>query len=609
MARRNGRGEHIDVARFEAMLQSFQTFRYIVAMFEPGRKTPRSFEIPSIEPAKDGWVGFCTITGQQWRDFCALIGAPEMAEDRGLDLADARMVRREEVWAKIRAYTLEHPVDEVCELASLMRIPVGPIGDGRTVLTNDHFTARGVYIDNPAGFKQPRPPYQLEKCPPRPPAAAPRLGEHTEAVLAEAASAPAAPVAIASTGARRLPLEGVKIADFTAFWAGPVMASMLNALGADVIKVESVQRLDGMRWASGLQRSYLPYEWGSVAHAVNAGKREVTLDLGNPEGLALAKRLIEWSDLVLENFSPRVMEHFGLGWPEVRAINPKAIMCRMPAFGLDGPWRDRVGFAMTIEQVTGLAWVTGHPDGPPMVPRGIVDPMGGMHAAFAVLLALEHRDRTGEGQLVEVPLVEAGLIAAAEQVVEYSANGVLLERQGNRSRDAAPQGVYEAVQPDTWVALSVESDAQWLALRAHLGEPEWATDAALDTHDGRLAHHDAIDRELREWFRARPRDLAAEQLIAVGVPAAPVINSVDAGFNPHHDVKRFFQWMQHPVAGWVPYPSFPFTVGGEYLQFGAPAPTLGQHNDEVLGTVLGLGEDEIAGLRERNVIGEKPVFG
>ncbi|HEV8296794.1 MAG TPA: CoA transferase, partial [Acidimicrobiales bacterium] len=543
MARRNGRGEHVDVSRFEAMLQSFQTFRYIVSMFDPGRKTPRSFEIPSIEPAKDGWVGFCTITNQQWRDFCALIGAPDMAEDRGLDLADARMARRDEVWAKIRHYTLDHTIEEICELASLMRIPVGPIGDGQTVLANQHFTERGVYVANPAGFRQPRAPYLMERCTPRPLGLAPRLGEHTDAVLAEAASAPVAPVATASRGARRLPLEGIKVADFTAFWAGPVMANMLNALGADVVKVESIQRLDGMRWASGLVKPHLPYEWGSVAHAVNTGKRDVTLDLGNPEGLALAKRLVGWADLVLENFSPRVMEHFGLGWDDVRAINPKAIMCRMPAFGLDGPWRDRVGFAMTIEQVTGLAWVTGHPDGPPMVPRGICDPIGGMHAAFAVLLALEHRDRTGEAQLVEVPLVEVGLNAAAEQVVEWSANGVLLQRQGNRSRNAAPQGLYESAETDRWIALSVETDEQWRRLRAALGEPAWVQSSELDSHEGRLARHDAIDAELRAWFRTRPRDLAAEQLIAAGVPAAPVVNAVETGWNPHHDVKRFFQWM------------------------------------------------------------------
>lgn len=614
-ARANGVGTHIEVSRYESMLQSFQTFRYIVAMFDPGRPTPRSIEIPSIEPAKDGWVGFCTITGQQWHDFCALIGAPEMAEDHDLDLADGRMRRREEVWAKIRAYTLEHTVDEICELASLMRIPVAPIGDGSTVLDNEHFSARGVYIENPGGFRQPRPPYLLQSNPARALEPAPRLGEDTAEVLAEidagtreATGAPPA-AAEAAGGKRKLPLEGVKVADFTAFWAGPVMSNVLRALGADVVKVESIQRLDGMRWASGLVKQDRPYEWGSVFHAVNAGKREVTLDLANPEGLAFAKRLVEWSDLVLENFSVRVMEQFGLGWPEVHALNPRAVMCRMPAFGLDGPWRDRVGFAMTIEQVTGLAWVTGHQSGPPLVPRGVCDPLAGMHAAFAVMLALEHRDRSGEGQLVEVPLVEIGLNAAAEQVIEWTANGVLLERQGNRSRHAAPQGVYESAERDRWVSVSVENDDQWRGLVAALGDPVWANDPALASHEGRLEQHDLIDAHLRTWMQTQPQELAAEQLLARSVPAAPVINARDSGLNPHHDVKPFFQWKEHPVTGWTPYPSFPATFDGEYLPIPEPAPTLGKHNDEVLREVLGLSDEDIAGLRERQIIGEKPVFG
>jgi crotonobetainyl-CoA:carnitine CoA-transferase CaiB-like acyl-CoA transferase len=617
-ARRTGVGVHVDVSRYEAMLGSFQTFRFILALFDPGRDTPRAIEIPSIEPAKDGWVGYCTITGQQWLDFCSMIGAPELAEDPELRHADGRMDRREEVWGKIRRFTADRTVDELVDLASAMRIPVGPIGDGRTVLTNEHFAARGVYVENPAGFLQPRVPYRLQDGEPRPFTRAPRLGEHTDEVLREtresgtpaAASAPATPAATppaSPAASRELPLAGVRVVDFTAFWAGPVATSLLGALGAEVIKVESIQRLDGMRWAGGPAGSQPLWEWSSVFHGVNPGKRDVTLDLSHPDGLALAKRLVERGDVVVENFSPRVMEQFGLGWDDVRALNPRAIMCRMPAFGLDGPWRDRVGFAMTIEQVTGLAWVTGHPSGPPLVPRGVCDPLGGMHAAFAVLLALEQRERTGLGQLVEVPLVESGLNAAAEQVVEWTGNGQLLERQGNRSRWAAPQGVYETAEHNRWVALSVETDEQWEAMRRVLGDPEWAAAVELATHEGRLAAHDAIDEHLRAWFATQPRDLAAETLIRAGVTAAPAVNGRETGWSPHHDVKPFFQWFEHPITGWTPYPSFPFTVDGSYLAYDGPAPVLGQHNDEVLRDVLGLDDDAIADLRERKIVGERPA--
>jgi crotonobetainyl-CoA:carnitine CoA-transferase CaiB-like acyl-CoA transferase len=620
-ARRTGVGVHVDVSRYEAMLGSFQTFRFILALFDPGRDTPRAIEIPSIEPAKDGWVGYCTITGQQWLDFCSMIGAPELADDAELRHADGRMDRREEVWRKIHAFTADRTVDELVDLASAMRIPVGPIGDGRTVLSNEHFAARGVYVENPAGFLQPRVPYRLGASEPRPFAPAPRLGEHTDEVLAQhdhaeatiatpppsaAAAASAAGPAPASASSPR-PLAGVRVVDFTAFWAGPIATSLFGALGAEVVKIESIQRLDGMRWAGGPAGAQPLWEWSSVFHGVNPGKRDVTLDLAHPDGLDLAKRLVEWGDVVVENFSPRVMEQFGLGWDVVHALNPRAVMCRMPAFGLDGPWRDRVGFAMTIEQITGLAWVTGHPSGPPLVPRGVCDPMGGMHAAFAVLLALEQRDETGVGQLVEVPLVECGLNAAAEQVVEWTGNGVLLERQGNRSRAAAPQGVYESCERDRWVALSVENDEQWQALRAVLGEPAWAAADELTTHAGRLAAHDAIDVELRAWFASRPRDLAAETLVRAGVPAAPLVNGRETGWSPHHDVKPFFQWIEHPITGWTPYPSFPFTVDGAYPPYRSHTPVLGQHNDEVLRQILGLDDAAIDDLRQRKVIGERPA--
>ncbi len=607
-SRAAGQGVHADVSHYESMMLSFQTFRQVFAAFDPGRLVGRSFEIPSIEPAKDGWVGFCTITSQQYSDFCSLVGAPELAAPEMM-FAEARMAARDAIWAKIHAYTRQNSVADVVELASAMRIPVSPVGNGATVLEVDHFAERGVFVDSPHGFKQPRVPYTLSEIPPRPFERAPRLDEHREALLgAKRHPLPRGRRDARARGRRRrLPLEGVKVADFSAFWAGPVATSVLGALGADVVKIESIQRPDGMRFAGGIRRPEV-WEFSAVTHSVIVGKRDVTLDLTQPEGLALAKRLVGWADLVVENFAPRVMENFGLGWEEIHVLNPRAVMCRMPAFGLSGPWRERTGFAMTIEQASGMAWITGHASDPPMVPRGICDPLGGMHAAFAMMLALEHAERTGRGQLVEVPLIEPALNAAAEQVIEWSAHGVLLERQGNRSPHGAPQGIYRALEDDQWVALSIETDAQWQRLRAALGDPEWAREARYATAAGRHAGHDAIDDHLRAHFLAQPRDLAAETLIAAGVPAAPVRNAALVALTPHHQVRPFHQWMQHPVAGWTPYLSFPFTWNGDFLRFARPAPTLGQHNHEVLSGILGLDEAEIERLAEKKVIGTRPAW-
>ena len=597
-------GEHVDVSAYEAMTTSFVVYAHMYATYaSEARAGARSIEIPSVEPAKDGWVGFCTITGQQFKDFCVVIDDPDMADDPALSLADGRMDHRDDVWRRIARYTKAHTVDEIVEKAILLRVPVAPIGDGSRVAQIDHFAERGVYVENPGGFTQPRVPYLLSCRSPRPVAPAPPLGEADEELLG---------VGEAATGLvpspRRsepsLPLAGLRVCDLATFWAGPVASCLLSALGADVIKVESIQRPDGMRFASGLQRDDL-WEWSPVTHGANTGKRSVTLDLSSDDGLAQVKRLVEMSDIVIENYSPRVVENFGLDWDEVHRLNPDAIMVRMPAFGLTGPWRDRTGFAMTIEQASGLAFVCGDPDGPPLVPRGICDQLGGMHAVFATLLALEHRAQTGEGQLVEVPLIEAGLNAAAEQVIEWTAYGHLLQRQGNRSPYAAPQGIYPAVGQDRWVVISVDDDDQWPALAALIGHDDWAGWASRAE---RHAHHDEIDAAIGQWLVDRDRDDAVAELLDAGVPAASVINGRESLDNPQLVARSHHQWMDHSVVGRVPYPSFPARFNGKYHRLGRPAPTLGEHNDEILREVLGLDDAEIARLAEAQVIGTRPAF-
>ena len=604
--RDDAQGEHVDVSAYEAMTTSFVVYAHLYAAYASDARTgaTRSIEIPSVEPAKDGWVGFCTITGQQFKDFCVVIDDPDMADDPALASGDGRMDHRKDVWERIARYTQAHTVDEIVDKATLLRVPVAPIGDGSRVAQIDHFAERGVYVENPSGFTQPRVPYQLTARPASPVPPAPALGEADEEFLgARAGSAPGQSLGPPRTEPS-LPLAGLKVCDLATFWAGPVASCLFSALGADVIKVESIQRPDGMRFASGLQRDEL-WEWSPVTHGANTGKRSVTLDLSSDDGLAQVKRLVEMSDIVIENYSPRVVENFGLDWDEVHRLNPDAIMVRMPAFGLDGPWRDRTGFAMTIEQASGLAFLTGDPDGRPLVPRGMCDQLGGMHAVFATLLALEHRVQTGEGLLVEVPLIEAGLNAAAEQVIEWTAYGQLLQRQGNRSPYAAPQGIYAATGEDQWVVVSVDDNAQWSPLAALIGRQNWAE---WTSRDERHAHHDEIDAAIGGWVAERDRDAAVAELLAAGVPAAPVITGRESIDNPQLTARGHQQWMDHVVVGAVPYPSFPARFNGQYHRLGRPAPTLGEHNEEILRDVLGLDDAQIARLAEAQVIGTRPAL-
>jgi crotonobetainyl-CoA:carnitine CoA-transferase CaiB-like acyl-CoA transferase len=355
------------------------------------------------------------------------------------------------------------------------------------------------------------------------------------------------------------------------------------------------------------------WEWAPLFHGANPGKRDLTLDLDSSRGRELLLQLIERADVVAENFSVRVMEHFGLDRERLHARNPRLVLLRMPAWGLDGPWRDRVGFAPNVEQVSGLAWMTGYPD-MPLVPRGLCDPLGGLHACFGLLVALEQRRRTGRGALVEAPLVEPALNVAAEPVIEWSAYGQLLARSGNRGPYAAPQGVYRCAPPAgerdcEWLAIAVASDAQWQGLRRALGDPPALRDAALATAAGRRAAHDAIDAALSAWCGPRACADAEVALLAQGVPASQLVNAHFLVPNPQLEARAFFQTLEHPITGTRRYPGLPmrFSAWGPALHRAA-SPTLGQHNAEVLRQELGLSDAEIQALRDAKVIGERPAF-
>jgi crotonobetainyl-CoA:carnitine CoA-transferase CaiB-like acyl-CoA transferase len=264
-----------------------------------------------------------------------------------------------------------------------------------------------------------------------------------------------------------------------------------------------------------------------------------------------------------------------------------------------------------MEQLSGMAWVTGHTDDQPRIPRGPCDPIAGMHGAFAFLVALMERAASGRGHHVESTMVESALNVAAEQVAEWSAYGHLMEREGNRSLLAAPQGLYPCAggQPgaERWLALSIATDAQWEALRAALGDPAWAREPALSTLAGRREAHDTIDEHLRAFSRERDREALAAELRSQGVPASEVADPCRLlERNPQLAARDYFETPEHPVVGRMPLPSLPFRYASVERWLRAPAPRLGEHNERVLCGILGLPRARLAELEEASVIGTRP---
>jgi len=606
-AHRSGQGEDVDIAILDCMAVTMVTYPSVFASFTswpPLSGTGRSVQIPSIEPSRDGHVVFTTNSAQQFGDFLVLIERPDLLEDPELAQVAKRFARRDEFLAAVRAHTRARTSEELLEEASAFRIPAAPVLDAPAVLAFEHFAQRQVFVPSPSGrFTQPRVPYRLAGLAPRPFTPAPEAGADDGAV-----AWPAPPArGDGPDGEWRLPLTGTRVVDLTAWWAGPSATNVLAALGADVIKVESVTRPDQMRLSSTRRPpDEAWWEWGPIFHAANLSKRGVTLDLGSQEGIDLLRRLVDTADVLIENFTPRVMDQFGLDHESLRARNPRLVMVRMPAFGLDGPWRDRTGFAQTMEAVSGLAWRTGFEDDLPTLVLGACDPLAGAHAAFATLLALEARHGAGEGMHVESVMVESALNVAAEALVEHGAGGPVLGRQGNRGPDAAPQGVYPCAGTDAWVAVAVEDDAQWEALVRTLGSPPWASAGHLGTEAGRRSRHDEIDQHLALWTSGRRAQEVAAALSAAGVPAEVVIAARDVVHNPQIVSRGLFETEEHPRTGAHPVPTMPFHFGHVSHWLRAPSPTLGQHNDEVL-VEIGVGPDERAALRRRSVIGEQLV--
>jgi crotonobetainyl-CoA:carnitine CoA-transferase CaiB-like acyl-CoA transferase len=420
-----------------------------------------------------------------------------------------------------------------------------------------------------------------------------------------------APSAPAPRSSGRLPLDGVCVLDLGQVWAGPYAAMLLADQGADVIKIESPSRWDPNRCVvppgPGHEKDW--WNTGAYFQEYNRNKRSLALEIGHPRGREVLARLVRRADVVIENYRAGVLDRLGIGYGWLRAQRDDVILVSMAAFGQTGPDCDRPGYGPVMEELSGIASLTGWGDGRPQLAIGYAygDPVAATAAAAASIAALLHRRRTGRGQHVDLAQFDVLVAMIGGAFAEWSLTGSEPQQQGNRRPGCAPHGTYPCAGIDEWVAIAVENDEQWRGLRRAMGEPEWARDSELDTAPARFARVNDLDERIAAWTRSQAKALVFERCIAEGVPAAPVHRT-------NHELledaqlraRGFYERVVHPAGGewqmhgweWRP------ADAGRCVRW--PAPDFGADNDAILREV-GLSDDETAALAAEGVIGSTPI--
>jgi benzylsuccinate CoA-transferase BbsF subunit len=406
----------------------------------------------------------------------------------------------------------------------------------------------------------------------------------------------------------RLPLSGITIADFSWVLAGPRCTSWLGAMGARVIKIEGPRRPDQFRFIPIHAPGHDDHESSGAFHGLNFSKLGCTIDFTMPEGAALARRLIAVSDVVIENFAYGVMQKAGLTYDVVREIRPDIIMVSSSAMGQTGPDRAHVAYGNLLHTFSGLNSVTGH-HGRDAANLGgtFTDPLTGTTLVFILLAALWHRQRTGEGQFIDVSMTEATMMQLPESILDFTVNGRVDRPRGNDDGLAAPNNCYPCKGDDQWIAISVRDEDDWVAFRGALGEPAWTRDPRFASQLARFENRQELDAQVAAWTRERAAEDVADRLQRARVAAGPSENAAQLYNDPHLRSRGFFVEVDHPVVGNKPVTRLPWRLdpgpNGQYR----PTPLLGQDNDVVFREILGLSDAELDELRSKGVILSPPA--
>jgi crotonobetainyl-CoA:carnitine CoA-transferase CaiB-like acyl-CoA transferase len=414
------------------------------------------------------------------------------------------------------------------------------------------------------------------------------------------------------------PLKNFRILDLSRIWAGPYCTKLLADMGAEVVKMESLRVYDSHRGpvkpAPGIaaypdsEPGEEPWNRNGWFNCLHLSKYGITLELTHPTGRKVFEQLVSISDVLVENFRQGSLERLGYTYDKLRRFRPDLVYVSMPAFGNSGPWKGYVAYGIGQEQLSGMAHMTGYRDDGPMksgINHG--DPITGSHAAGVILAALRYRRRTGQGMFIDVSQQESAVALIGGEVLAYQMTGQEPERRGNRSPYFAPYNSYPCAGEDRWVTIAVTSNDEWRRLAEIVGGPTLAANPRFSTTSDRLQNQDELDGLIAGWTSGREAYQVSWQLQKAGIPASPVLRGPDLLEDPHYRARGTFVEVDHPQVGPKQYPGIAWKMSATPGRVRWPSPTLGQHNRQIYGQLLGLSESDIANLERDGVIGTKPT--
>ena len=420
------------------------------------------------------------------------------------------------------------------------------------------------------------------------------------------------------TASSKQPLRNYRVLDLSRIWAGPYCTKLMADLGAEIIKMESLSVYDSHRGPVSPARGIAAYPDGEPGdepwnrngwfNCLHLSKYGITLELTSEEGRRVFERLVSISDVLIENFRQGSLERLGYDYAALRKHRPDLIYVSMPAFGNTGPWKSYLGYGIGQEQLSGMAHLTGYPgDGPMKSGINHGDPITGSHAAGVLLAALRRRRRTGKGMYIDVSQQESAVAFMGPELLAHQMTGGEPERIGNRSRWYAPCNTYPCAGEDRWITIAATNDSEWQRLASAMDAAPLADDVRFATPEARMSNQDDLDAIIAGWTSVQDPFALAERLQAAGVPAGPVLRGPDLLADGHYAERGTFITVDHPQVGPKQYPGLPWKMSSTPGEVRWPSPTLGQHNREIFGGLLGLTGDEIDALESGGVIGTKPT--